>query len=119
MLQRKIYRGCFCESVTLSAHPFQHIKQFENGVLITNPTYGIRLDKRGEVENLYKELGDFLKTKCKGTSAFIYTGEPSLRKHIGLKTSRRIPLVNGKLEGILLQIDSYEGSRKRKYQKSE
>lgn len=107
------------ESVTLSAYPFQHIKQFEDGVLITNPPYGIRLGERKEVENLYKELGDFLKTKCKGTSAFIYTGEPSLRKHIGLKTSRRIPLVNGKLEGVLLQIDSYEGSRKAKYQKSE
>jgi putative N6-adenine-specific DNA methylase len=109
----------YADSVTLSAHPFQHIKQFENGVLITNPPYGIRLGKREEVENLYKELGDFLKTKCKGTSAFIYTGEPSLRKHIGLKTSKRIPLVNGKLEGVLLQIDSYEGSRKKKYQKGE
>ena len=107
------------ENVTLSAHPFQHIKQFENGILITNPPYGIRLGKRDEVENLYKELGDFLKTKCKGTSAFIYTGEPTLRKHIGLKTSKRIPLVNGKLEGVLLQIDSYEGSRKKKYQKEE
>ncbi len=109
----------YSEAVTLAAHPFQHIKQFENGVLITNPPYGIRLGKRDEVENLYKELGDFLKTKCKGTSAFIYTGEPSLRKHIGLKTSKRIPLVNGKLEGVLLQIDSYEGSRKKKYQISE
>jgi len=107
------------ENVTLSAHPFQHIKNFENGILITNPPYGIRLGKRDEVENLYKELGDFLKTKCKGTSAFIYTGEPSLRKHIGLKTSKRIPLVNGKLEGVLLQIDSYEGSRKKKYQKDD
>jgi putative N6-adenine-specific DNA methylase len=106
----------YAENVTLSAHPFQHIKQFESGILITNPPYGIRLGKRDEVENLYKELGDFLKTKCKGTSAFIYTGEPSLRKHIGLKTSKRIPLVNGKLEGVLLQIDSYEGSRKKKYQ---
>ena len=109
----------YAENVTLSAHPFQHIKQFESGILITNPPYGIRLGKRDEVENLYKELGDFLKTKCKGTSAFIYTGEPSLRKHIGLKTSKRIPLVNGKLEGVLLQIDSYEGSRKKKYQKDD
>jgi len=109
----------YSDSVNLSAHPFQHIKNFENGVLITNPPYGIRLGKRDEVENLYKELGDFLKTKCKGTSAFIYTGEPSLRKYIGLKTSRRIPLVNGKLEGVLLQIDSYEGSRKKKYQKDD
>jgi putative N6-adenine-specific DNA methylase len=109
----------YSESVTLSAHPFQHIKQFENGVLLTNPPYGIRLGERKEVENLYKELGDFLKTKCKGTSAFIYTGEPELRKYIGLKTSGRIPLNNGKLEGVLLQIDSYEGSRKKKYNKSD
>ncbi|MDP2364599.1 MAG: class I SAM-dependent RNA methyltransferase, partial [Ignavibacteria bacterium] len=106
----------YSDAITLSAHPFQHIKQFENGVLITNPPYGIRLGNRDEVEVLYKELGDFLKTKCKGTSAFIYTGDPSLRKHIGLKTSKRTPLVNGKLEGVLLQIDSYEGSKKKKYQ---
>ncbi len=106
----------YSESIILSAHPFQHMQQFEDGVLITNPPYGIRLGERTEVENLYKELGDFIKTKCKGTSAFIYTGDPSLRKFIGLKTSRRIPLVNGKLEGVLLQIDSYEGSRKKKYQ---
>jgi putative N6-adenine-specific DNA methylase len=103
-------------NVKLSVHPFEHISKFENGVLITNPPYGIRLGKRDDVEILYKDLGDFIKTKCKGTSAFIYTGEPTLRKHIGLKTSKRIPLVNGKLEGVLLQIDSYEGSRKAKYQ---
>ena len=64
-------------------------------------------------------MSNFIKTKCKGTTAFIYTGEPTLRKHIGLKTSKRIPLVNGKLEGVLLQIDSYEGSKKAKYQKKE
>jgi len=104
------------ENVKLSIHPFEHINKFENGVLIINPPYGIRLGKRDEVENLYKDLGDFIKTKCKGTTAFIYTGEPTLRKYIGLKTSKRIPLVNGKLEGVLLQIDSYEGSRKAKYQ---
>ena len=109
----------YSEEIELSAHPFQHIKQFENGVFITNPPYGIRLGERNEVEHLYKELGDFIKTKCKGTSAFIYTGDPSLRKYIGLKTSKRIPLVNGKLEGVLLQIDSYEGSKKAKYQKKE
>jgi len=106
----------YSNSVHLSAHPFQHINNFENGTLITNPPYGIRLGKRKEVEDLYKELGDFIKTKCNGTSAFIYTGEPTLRKKIGLKTTKRIPLVNGKLEGVLLQIDSYEGSKKKKYQ---
>ena len=103
----------FNNSIDLSCKSFQQITQFENGTLITNPPYGIRLGKMADVQELYKELGDFIKQRCNGTSAFIYTGEPTLRKHIGLKTTRRIPLANGKLEGVLLQIDSYEGSKKK------
>lgn len=105
----------YSDSVKLSCHPFQHVKEFKNGMLIVNPPYGIRLGEIEEVKKLYAELGDFLKTKCTGTTAFIYTGDPALRKSIGLKTSKRIPLVNGKLEGVLFQIDSYEGSKKKKY----
>ncbi len=105
----------YSNNVQLECHPFQHVKQFNNGTIITNPPYGIRLGDPEEVKDLYRELGDFLKQNCTGTSAFIYTGEPSLRKYIGLKTSRRIHLVNGKLEGVLLQIDSYEGTKKKYY----
>lgn len=105
----------FSDAVEIAGHPFQHVKQFENGTLITNPPYGIRMGDFEEVKKLYTELGDFIKQRCKGTTAFIYTGDPTLRKSIGLKTSRRIPLVNGKLEGVLVQIDSYEGSKKRYY----
>ena len=111
--QANLSRLPFYDSVNLSCKSFGQITQFENGTLITNPPYGIRLGKITEVQELYKELGDFIKQKCTGTSAFIYTGEPTLRKHIGLKTTRRIPLTNGKLEGVLLQIDSYEGSKKK------
>jgi len=105
----------YSNAVELKCHPFQHIKEYKKGTIIVNPPYGIRLGEIEEVRSLYKELGDFLKTNCQGTSAFIYTGDPSLRKSIGLKTSKRVPLVNGKLEGVLFQIDSYEGSRKNKY----
>ena len=104
------------DAVNITNKSFQKIDSFENGVLITNPPYGIRLEKDGDIKILYKELGDFLKQKCRGTSAFIFTGQPELRKSIGLKTTRRIPLSNGKLEGVLLQIDSYEGSKKKYYQ---
>ena len=106
----------YSESVDLSVKPFQQIEEFENGTLITNPPYGMRLGESDDVQAIYKELGDFLKTKCPGTSAFIYTGNPELRKFIGLKTTKRLPLDNGKLEGVLLQIDSYKGSKKKKYQ---
>jgi putative N6-adenine-specific DNA methylase len=111
--QANLSRLPFYDSIDLLCKSFGQITQFENGTLITNPPYGIRLGKMTEVQELYKELGDFIKQKCNGTSAFIYTGEPTLRKYIGLKTTKRIPLANGKLEGVLLQIDSYEGSKKK------
>ena len=107
----------YSDAVDISCRLFQHIKTFKNGTLITNPPYGMRLGELEEVQKLYNEFGDFLKTNCTGTSAFIYTGNPELRKSIGLKTTERIPLDNGKLEGVLLQIDSYTGSKKKKYQK--
>ena len=103
-------------SVELKKRQFQERESFEDGVLVTNPPYGIRLGEKEEVQLLYKELGDFLKTNCTGTTAFIYTGNPELRKYVGLKTSRRIHLDNGKLEGVLLQIDSYSGSKKKKWE---
>jgi len=87
--------------------------------MITNPPYGIRLGERKKLRIFTKNLVIFSKQSVRELLHLFYTGEPSLRKHIGLKTSRRIHLVNGKLEGVLLQIESYEGSRKKKYQKSE
>ncbi len=113
--QNNLSRLPYSDMVELSRKPFSDISGFENGLLITNPPYGIRLGKMVEVQELYKELGDFIKQKCTGTTAFIFTGEPTLRKYIGLKTTKKIPLENGKLEGILMQIDSYEGSKKKKY----
>jgi putative N6-adenine-specific DNA methylase len=104
----------YSDSVELSVKRFQQVRGFTNGILITNPPYGLRIGKVEEAQALYKELGDFLKTNCTGTTAFIYTGNRELRKHIGLKTTRRIHLDNGKLEGILLQIDSYKGSKKKR-----
>ena len=104
----------YSDSVDLSCKPFQQVKEFQNGILITNPPYGMRLGEIEEVQALCKEFGDFLKTNCTGTTAFIYTGNPELRKSVGLKTTRRIHLDNGKLEGVLLQIDSYKGSKKKR-----
>lgn len=116
--RKNLSRLPYSDAVELSSTSFDQIKEFESGTLITNPPYGMRLGESEEVQNLYKVFGDFLKTKCAGTSAFIYTGNPELRKFIGLKTTKRIPLDNGKLEGLLLQIDSYKGSKKKKYQQT-
>lgn len=116
---KNLERLPFSQNIKLLCKPFQKIDSFENGVLIVNPPYGIRLSNSFEVQILYKELGDFIKQNCNGSTAFVYTGNINLRKHIGLRTSKRIPLVNGKLEGVLMQFDSYEGSKKARYRKDE
>ena len=115
MTKENLSRLPYAAAVTLTRQAFQRVKAFENGTLLANPPYGIRMGRGDDVQQIYTDLGDFIKQRCKGTTAFIYTGDPELRKSIGLKTSRRIPLVNGKLEGVLVRIDSYEGSKKPYY----
>ncbi len=113
--KQNLSRLPYADAVKLSRQAFQRVKDFEGGTLLANPPYGIRMGELEEVKLLYTELGDFVKQRCKGSTAFIYMGDPELRKSIGLKTSRRFPLVNGKLEGVLVRIDSYEGSKKPYY----
>ncbi|MGD2091481.1 MAG: THUMP domain-containing protein [Candidatus Aminicenantes bacterium] len=95
--------------VLIKRNDFQDIENAENHVIITNPPYGVRIDKgkREKLQEMYRQLGDFLKQKCKGSTAYILCGDKELTKHIGLKISRRIPLYNGPLETRLVKIEVY------------
>ena len=86
----------------------------ETGILVTNLPYGERLAKasRDELEQLYKEIGDTLKKRFPGWRAALLAAEESPYKSIGLKTTRRIPLMNGSIPCKLLIFDLYSGSRK-------
>ncbi len=97
----------YSHKVNICVKPFQKADLFENGVIVTNPPYGIRMGDKKEIQRLYKELGDFLKQNCKGSVAYVYIGDKQLKKAIGLKPSKRVPLVNGKLDGELLEIEIY------------
>jgi len=82
--------------------------KFENkkGLIITNPPYDIRL-KSNNINNLYKEMGDTLKHGFKGWSVYIFSGNFEAIKHVGLKTSQRIELYNGKIECKLLKYEIF------------
>ncbi len=95
------------DNVELSVGQFQEKPSFENGTIITNPPYGIRLGDRKSTIGLYKQLGDFIKKKCLGTTAYVLVGDRTLSKSIGLKPSRRWPLRNGDLDSELVRIESY------------
>jgi len=77
------------------------------GTLIFNPPYGKRLGEEEELKPLYKEIGDTMKQRCKGYTAYLFTGNLELAKSVGLKASRRIVLYNGPIECRLLKYEMY------------
>ncbi|RDC63672.1 THUMP domain-containing class I SAM-dependent RNA methyltransferase [Adhaeribacter pallidiroseus] len=85
----------------------------EKGIVLVNPPYGERIIQ-DNLNQLYKTIGDTFKTNFSGYDAFVFTGNLEAAKHIGLKTSRRIPLYNGPIECRLLKYELYRGTRKIK-----
>jgi len=77
------------------------------GIILCNPPYGVRMRPgRGE-ENFYRSLGETLKKRCPGWTAYVLCGNPDATRHIGLKSSRKFPLMNGPIDCRLLKYDLY------------
>jgi putative N6-adenine-specific DNA methylase len=77
------------------------------GVILCNPPYGERIGEARELQALYALLGDVLKQHCEGYTAYLFSGNPELEKHLGLKPGSRIPLYNGKIPCQLLKYEIY------------
>jgi putative N6-adenine-specific DNA methylase len=80
------------------------------GTIVTNPPYGVRLAQSEALAELYPRLGDALKRRFAGWTAYILSGDMRLSKLIGLKASRRTPLYNGALECRLYEYRLMAGS---------
>jgi putative N6-adenine-specific DNA methylase len=83
------------------------------GVLVTNPPYGVRIGELEELATLYPELGHTLKQRFTGWRAYFFTGDFRLAKLIRLSASRRIPLFNGPLECRLFEYRMVAGGMRR------
>ncbi len=94
-------------TVALKHIDFRDIKSLENTTLVSNPPYGLRLQKKEGLETFYKDLGDFLKQRCQGSAAYLYFGNRDMIKHIGLRTAWKRPLASGGLDGRLIKLEMY------------
>ncbi len=95
------------KNVSIMRMDYQDIDALEDHLIICNPPYGLRLEKNTDMAGLYKRLGDFLKKRCKGSTAYIYFGKREMIKKIGLRTTWKKPLKNGGLDGRLARYDLY------------
>jgi putative N6-adenine-specific DNA methylase len=73
------------------------------GLVVVNPPHGERLGTDAE---RWRALGDLLKQRYKGWKAAVLAGEDR-GKQIGLRPRRRVPVMNGPIEGRILLFDLY------------
>ncbi|HZQ61506.1 MAG TPA: THUMP domain-containing protein [Casimicrobiaceae bacterium] len=79
------------------------------GALVTNPPYGVRLEDEKRLAAFYPKLGDALKARFAGWTAWLLSGDMRLPKLIGLKPAARTPLYNGAIECRLFRFDIVSG----------
>ncbi len=93
--------------VSVELRDFRDLPGWDNAVLICNPPYGIRIGDRKAAADTLRSFGTFLKRRCKGSSAYVYLGDPKLCGSIGLRPDWQQPLRNGALDGILSAYTLY------------
>jgi len=77
------------------------------GTILCNPPYGVRMEGGPDAEAFYRAMGEAFKKRCRGWTAWVLSGNPEITRHIGLKATRRIPLMNGPIDCRLLKYDLY------------
>ena len=102
------------EAVTLKqANLLEISPPAAEGFIVTNPPYGVRLGEKEDLAQFYPRLGDTLKQKFDGWTAFIFSGDPELPKLIRLKPSRKTVLYNGALECRLYEYRMVAGGNRK------
>jgi putative N6-adenine-specific DNA methylase len=83
------------------------------GIIVTNPPYGVRLGEQQKLAEFYPKLGDALKKQFTGWRVYLLSADMRLPKLIHLAVSRRTPLFNGALECRLFEYTMVEGKMKK------
>jgi len=86
----------------------------KEGIIVTNPPYGVRLGEQQALAEFYPKLGDALKKQFSGWRAYLLSADMRLPKLIRLAASKRTPLYNGALECRLFEYKMVEGGMRKK-----
>ena len=86
----------------------------DHGTWVTNPPYGVRLSSGDELADWYPKLGNALKQGFAGWNCYFLTADLEMAKLIGLKASKRTPLMNGDLDCRLFEFRIVAGQNRGK-----
>jgi len=80
------------------------------GVWVSNPPYGVRLSTGDELAEWYPKLGNVLKQRFAGWNCYFLTADTQMYKLMGLRASKKTPLMNGDLDCRLYEYKMLSGS---------
>lgn len=95
------------EDVRLRRADFREHAGLSGGIVVCNPPYGVRLGSRQQAFETVRALGDFLKKRCSGSTAWLVLGDTELVKHVGLRPAQRVPVQIGGLDGRLVRYELF------------
>jgi putative N6-adenine-specific DNA methylase len=95
------------EDVRIKRSDFREHAGLRDGIVVCNPPYGVRLGSRQQAFDTVRALGDFLKQKCSGSTAWLVLGDTELVKHVGLRPAQRVPVQIGGLDGRLVRYELF------------
>lgn len=110
--QRNIKQAAVGKYINLEVKPLsQWTEAPMDGVLVTNPPYGERLQV-DDIDSLYSMLGTKLKKVFTGYTAWVIGYQDDQFRAIGLAPSSKTPLFNGSLECQLREYQIFDGDYK-------
>ncbi len=83
-------------------------KEISAGLIVCNPPYGERLGEEESLKLLYAHLGERLREDFVHWQAAIFTGNPVLGKHMGMRIDKKYKFFNGLIPSELLVFNVEE-----------
>ena len=84
--------------------------EVEQGMVVTNPPYGERLEENDMAE-LFANIGSRMKHFWPGWTFWFISSSPAAFKSVGLRPSRKFELFNGPLECRFMRYDLFKGKK--------
>jgi len=112
MAKKNLKHAGLHKDIDIKVAFFDSVVPEKGGMLIMNPPYGIRMEERGELRDLYKGIGNVLKQNFIGFEAWVISPNFDTAKFIGLRPSKKIALYNGPIETRFLKFEVYEGTKR-------
>ena len=75
--------------------------------VVTNPPWGERLGEGEDLRESWNALGRFLHQRAQGCHAYVLSGNAELPHLLGLRASRKFPLMDGPIECRFLRYDIF------------